>query len=75
LRGFTGILAPSATPADIIKKLSEIIVAGGSDAKVKETLATFQLDAPIGYQEAQTLYTTQAPLWIRFTEASGVKSQ
>lgn len=75
LRGFTGILAPAATPAEIIKKLSDTIVAGASDAKVKATLGTFQLDTPLPYQEAQKLYKEQAPLWIKFTEASGVKPQ
>lgn len=75
LRGFTGFLAPAGTPAEIIKKLSDTIVAGGNDAKVKQTLATFQLDAPLPYQEAQKIYKEQAPLWIQFTEASGVKPQ
>lgn len=73
LRGFTGFLAPSGTPDEIIKKLSDTIVAGANDAKVKQTLATFQLDTPLPYQEAQALYKEQTPLWVEFTKASGVK--
>jgi tripartite-type tricarboxylate transporter receptor subunit TctC len=75
LQGFTCFAAPAGTPNEIIKKLSEIIVAGASDPKVKETLGTFQLEPPIGYQETQKLHTEQAPLWIKFVEAAGVKPE
>jgi tripartite-type tricarboxylate transporter receptor subunit TctC len=75
LRGFTGFLAPAGTPADIIKKLSDTIVAGANDPKVKETLATFNLNPPIGFQEAQKVYTEQTPLWVQFMEGVGIRPE
>jgi tripartite-type tricarboxylate transporter receptor subunit TctC len=73
LRGFTCFGAPAGTPADIIKKLSDTIVAAGKDAKVQETFATFQLDPPIGAEEAQKLFVEQTPHWVNFMQAIGIK--
>jgi tripartite-type tricarboxylate transporter receptor subunit TctC len=75
LRGFTGFLAPAGTPAEIVHKLSDIIVAGANDSKVKETLATFQLNPPIAHAEAQKLFAEQTPHWVQFMEGVGIKPE
>ena len=75
LRGFTCFGAPAGTPADIIKKLSDTIVAAGKDAKIQETFATFQLDPPIGAEEAQKLFIEQTPHWVNFMQAIGIKPE
>jgi tripartite-type tricarboxylate transporter receptor subunit TctC len=75
LRGFTCFAAPSGTPIEIVKKLSDTITAGVNDAKVKETLTTFNLNAPIGYEAAQNLFTDQTPVWVRFMEGVGMKPE
>jgi len=56
LRGFTCFAAPAATPADIVKKVSDTIVAGRDDPKVKETMNQFFLNPPIPHAEAQKLF-------------------
>ncbi|MDQ8732433.1 tripartite tricarboxylate transporter substrate binding protein [Bradyrhizobium sp. LHD-71] len=75
LVGFTCFAAPTGTPIEIIKKLSDTIVAGASDAKVQETLATFNLNPPVPYQQAQKLFAEQTPLWVEFMQGVGMKPE
>ncbi len=75
LRGFTCFAAPAATPPDIIKKLSDTIVAAANDAKVKETMNQFFLNPPIPHAEAQKLFAEQTPLWVQFMEGVGIKPE
>ncbi len=76
LRGYTCFTAPAGTPPDIVKKLSDAFVAGGTDPKLKETMDNFFLNPPIGSAEAQALYNEQTPKWIRFMkEDMGMKAE
>ena len=75
LRGFTCFAAPAGTPPEIVKKLSDAIVAGGNDAKVKETMNQFFLNPPIPSNEAQKLFAEQTPLWVQFMEGVGIKPE
>jgi tripartite-type tricarboxylate transporter receptor subunit TctC len=75
LRGFTGWGAPAGTPMEIVKKLSELMVAGGKDPKVQEVLATFDLDPPMSFDETQKLLTEETPLWLKFMADLGFKPE
>jgi tripartite-type tricarboxylate transporter receptor subunit TctC len=75
LRGFTCFAAPAGTPPDIIKKLSDTIVAGGNDPKVKETMNQFFLNPPIPHDQAQKLFNEQTPQWVKFMEGVGIKPE
>ena len=75
LRGFTCFAAPAGTPADVIKKLSDAIVAGANDAKVKETMNQFFLNPPMPSAEAHKLFAEQTPLWVKFMEGVGIKPE
>jgi tripartite-type tricarboxylate transporter receptor subunit TctC len=75
LRGFTCFAAPAGTPPDVIKKLSDAIVAGANDAKVKDTMNQFFLNPPIPSAEAHKLFTEQTPLWVKFMEGVGIKAE
>jgi tripartite-type tricarboxylate transporter receptor subunit TctC len=75
LRGFTCFAAPAGTPADIVKKLSDAIVAGGKDPKLNETMNQFFLNPPIGHEEATKLFTEQTPLWVKFMEGIGLRPE
>ncbi|ETR77340.1 hypothetical protein X566_06655 [Afipia sp. P52-10] len=66
LTGFTGILAPAGTPMEIVKKLSDLMVAGGKDEKTQAALSSFAIYPPIGYEAAQKLYREETPLWLQF---------
>lgn len=75
LRGFSVFLAPAGTPMDIVRKLSETFVAGGSDPKVKDRLSTFDQDPPIPYDASQKMYAEQTPLWLELMEGIGIKPE
>jgi tripartite-type tricarboxylate transporter receptor subunit TctC len=75
LRGFTCFAAPAGTPMELVRKLSDTIVAGASDPKVKTMMDQFFLNPPIPYTEAQQLYTEQTPLWVQFMEGMGMKPE
>ena len=75
LRGFTCFALPAGTPPDIVKKLSDVIVAGANDPKVKQTMDQFFLSPPIPHEEAQKLFAEQTPLFVQFLEAVGIKPE
>jgi tripartite-type tricarboxylate transporter receptor subunit TctC len=66
LTGFTGILAPAGTPEPIVRKLSDLMVAGGKDEKTQAALSSFAIYPPIGLEAAQKLYKDETPLWLHF---------
>lgn len=45
-RAFTAFAVPSGTPKEIVQRLSQILIQGGSDPKVQQMLNTFLLTAP-----------------------------
>lgn len=65
----------SRNAGGIIKKLSDTMLAGGKDPKVQETLATFNLNPPIGHEEATKLFREQTPLWVKFMADVGLKAE
>jgi tripartite-type tricarboxylate transporter receptor subunit TctC len=75
LRGFTCFAAPAGTPPDVIKKLSDVIVAGAADPKVRQTMDQFFLNPPIPHGEAQKLFAEQTPLFIEFLEGVGIRPE
>jgi tripartite-type tricarboxylate transporter receptor subunit TctC len=75
LRGFTCFAAPAGTPPDVIKKLSDVIVAGAADPKVRQTMDQFCLNPPIPHGEAQKLFAEQTPLFIEFLEGVGIRPE
>ena len=77
LRGFTGFLAPAGTPPDIIKKLSDTIVAGAHRPEGEGDPRHLQpepADRFPGSAEGLTS-SEQTPLWIQFMEGVGIKPE
>ena len=73
ISGFTGWAVPKATPQPIVDRLAELCVAANSDPKVKEVLATFVLDPPLGFKESNALYQRELPTWIETGQALGLE--
>jgi tripartite-type tricarboxylate transporter receptor subunit TctC len=71
--GFTGWAVPKAVPQPIVDRLAELCVAANSDPKVKEVLATFVLDPPLGFKESNALYQRELPTWIETGQALGLE--
>ena len=63
---------PKATPQPIVDRLAELCVTAGSDPKVKEVLATFVLEPPLGFKESNALYQREMPIWIESGQALGL---
>jgi tripartite-type tricarboxylate transporter receptor subunit TctC len=75
LSGFTCFAAPAGTPPDIVKRFSDVIVAGAGDTKVRETMNQFFLNPPVPHEAAQKLFTEQTPKWVAFMEGVGIKPE
>jgi tripartite-type tricarboxylate transporter receptor subunit TctC len=73
ISGFTGWAVPKAVPQPIVDRLAELCVAANSDPKVKEVLATFVLDPPLGFKESNALYQRELPTWIETGQALGLE--
>jgi tripartite-type tricarboxylate transporter receptor subunit TctC len=73
ISGFTGWAVPKAVPQPIVDRLAELCVAANSDPKVKEVLATFALDPPLGFKESNALYQRELPTWIETGQALGLE--
>jgi tripartite-type tricarboxylate transporter receptor subunit TctC len=75
LQGFTCFALPAGTPPDIVKKLSDTIVAGADDPKVKQTMDRFFLNPPVPHIAAQKHFAEQTPLFVQFLEGVGIKPE
>ena len=73
ISGFTGWAVPKATPQPIVERLAQLFVAGNSDPKVKEVLATFVLEPTLGYKETNELYTRELPIWLEVAKDMGLQ--
>ncbi|ETR77339.1 hypothetical protein X566_06650 [Afipia sp. P52-10] len=73
LTGFQCCAAPTGTPDAIIKKLSELFVAGGQTEKVREMLKSQGVDdAAMTLEESQKLYKDESPIWLELVSSLGL---
>ncbi|MEZ5763447.1 MAG: tripartite tricarboxylate transporter substrate binding protein [Xanthobacteraceae bacterium] len=76
LGGFSGLLAaPAGTPMEIVKKLSDLMVAAGKDQKTQAALANFPIELPLGYEESQALYKKEAASMRAVLESLNIPKQ
>lgn len=76
IRGFSGLLsAPAGTPDAIVKKLSELMVAAGSDEKTQTALSAFAIDKPVGFEETQKIYKEEAPITVELLRSLNLTPQ
>jgi len=73
ISGFTGWALPKAVPQPIVDRLAELCVAASSDPKVKEVLATFVLESPLGFKETNALYQRELPVWMETAQSLGLQ--
>jgi tripartite-type tricarboxylate transporter receptor subunit TctC len=76
LTGFAGLFgAPAGTPIEIIRKLSDLMVAAGKDEKVQASLAEFPIERPIGHEAAKVAYVKEALATRAFMESMNIPKQ
>ncbi len=73
LTGFQCCAVPMGTPADIIQKLSKLLVAGGKTDKVQQLMKSFGVDdTAMTFEDTQKLYKDEAPVWLEAVAGLGL---
>jgi len=74
LTGFQSCSVPAGTPPEIVKKISELLVAAGKSDKVQEMMKTYGVDEPaMTYEATQALYKEEAPVWLDLVKSLGLE--
>jgi tripartite-type tricarboxylate transporter receptor subunit TctC len=73
LMTFQGCFAPAGTPMEIVKKLSDLFVAGGKSEKIQEMLKSQGLDeAAMPMEVSRKIYSDEAPVWFDLVSSLGL---
>lgn len=76
LTSFTMLLAPAATPADRVQRLSELMVEAGKSERVKKLLDSFGVDTPaMDRPSSIALYQKEGPIWLDAVKSLGIEPQ
>jgi len=73
LRAFTTFAVPSATPREIVEKLSSMLIAGGSDARVQQMLTNFILSSPADFETTNRIFKRDSDVMLKILRDLGVK--
>jgi tripartite-type tricarboxylate transporter receptor subunit TctC len=73
LTGFQCCVAPIGTPQPVLRRLSELLVAGGRSERVQAMLQQFGVDeSAMDFEATQKLYADEAPLWVELVKNLGL---
>ena len=73
LTGFQCCVVPAGTPAEIIQKLSKLLVAGGKTEKVQQLMKSFGVDdTAMAFEATQKLFKEEAPIWLESVASLGL---
>jgi len=65
LTGFQSCVAHIGTPMPIVRRMSELLVAGGQSPKLQQLLGNTGVDEfAMDYDATQKLYQDEAPVWL-----------
>jgi tripartite-type tricarboxylate transporter receptor subunit TctC len=74
LDGCLAMLAPTGTPADIVKRMGDLFVEAAESPKGLALRDAFAIDAkPTTTAVAQQRWRDESPIWVRLTEQTGIK--
>jgi tripartite-type tricarboxylate transporter receptor subunit TctC len=74
LDGCLAMLAPTGTPADIVKRMGDLFVEAAESTKGLALREAFAIDAkPTTSAVAQQRWRDESPIWVRLTEQTGIK--
>ncbi len=74
LSGGLLMVAPAATPEDILQRLSQAFVEGADSPKAVSLREAFAIDdKPTTMAEARRKWREESPIWIKLTEQLGIK--
>mgnify|MGYP006288437771 FL=1 len=74
-RAFATFAVPSATPKDIVKKLSDTLIAAGSDDKVKELLKNYMIVGPLSFEATNARFRRDTELMLAVLKDMDIKPE
>jgi tripartite-type tricarboxylate transporter receptor subunit TctC len=74
-RAFTAFAVPTGTPPDIVKKLSDALIEGGKDPKVKTLLSNYLLGTPEGFEATNTRFKRDSGVMLAILRDLGLKPE
>lgn len=73
LTGFQSCVAHIGTPMPIVRRMAELLVAGGQTARIQQQMANFGVDeTAMTYEATQKLYQDEAPIWLDLVKGLGL---
>lgn len=75
VRAFAAFAAPAGTPPDIVKKLSDVLVAAGEDPKVKQVLKSFILNPPDKFEAANARFKKDSDVILDLLKGLNIKPE
>ncbi|MGH6643549.1 MAG: tripartite tricarboxylate transporter substrate binding protein, partial [Bradyrhizobium sp.] len=73
LTGFQCCAVPTGTPAEVVQKLSKLLVEGGKSEKVLQLMKSFGVDdTAMTFEATQKLYKDESPLWLEAVMSLGL---
>ena len=74
-RAFAAFAVPSATPKDIAKKLSDTLIEGGTDDKVKQLLANYLIVGPLSFEATNARFRRDTEVMLAVLKEIGLKPE
>jgi tripartite-type tricarboxylate transporter receptor subunit TctC len=76
IRGWIGLFAPAGTPAEIVDRLSALMVEGGQTERIRKMLDTFGIDEPATDRKTfEQILREESPVWIEVVSGLGITPQ
>ncbi len=74
-RAFAAFAVPSATPEDIVKKLSDALIEAGTSEKVKQLLAHYLIVGPLSFEAANARFKRDTEVMLAVLKEIGLKPE
>lgn len=74
-RAFAVFAVPSATPKDIVKKLSDTLIEAGTDDKVKALLANYLIVGPLSFEATDARFKRDTEVMLEVLKEIGLKPE
>jgi tripartite-type tricarboxylate transporter receptor subunit TctC len=69
------VAAPAGTPADIVKKLSDALIAAGEDPKVKQVLTNYLIGPPSSFEDTNKRFKRDSEVMLGILKELGLKPE
>jgi tripartite-type tricarboxylate transporter receptor subunit TctC len=74
-RAFAAFAVPSATPKDIVKKLSDTLIEAGTDEKVKALMANYLIKGPLSFEDTNARFKNDTEVMLKVLKDIGLKPE